>query len=65
MPEVLSDSAIFFNPEDESEIVNAMYMIRDNPTLRVQLIEKGRQNVKRFSWVNSAQQLNTLVDCLN
>ncbi|MDP8634653.1 glycosyltransferase family 1 protein [Serratia marcescens] len=65
MPEVLSDSAIFFNPEDESEIVNAMYMIRDNPTLRVQLIEKGRENVKRFSWVNSAQQLNTLVDCLN
>ncbi|TXE74870.1 glycosyltransferase family 4 protein [Serratia nevei] len=65
MPEVLSDSAIFFNPEDEYEIINAMYMIRDNPTLRVQLIEKGRENIKRFSWVNSAQQLNTLVDSLN
>lgn len=64
MPEVLSDSAIFFNPHNKEEIVNAMHYIANNSDERLQLIERGYLNIKRFSWENSAKKLSLVIDKL-
>ncbi|NIC25147.1 glycosyltransferase family 4 protein [Serratia plymuthica] len=64
MPEVLSDSALFFDPNSQEEIKNAMKFIATNPDARLQLIEKGYQNIKRFSWHNSAKKLSLIIDDL-
>ena len=64
MPEVLSDSAIFFNPHNQEEIVNAMHYIANDTDVRLQLIDKGYLNIERFSWENSAKKLSLMIDKL-
>lgn len=62
MPEVLRDSAIYFDPYNEADIALAMErMILDN-SLRTELVSKGYANVKRFSWNDSAAKVSQMVD---
>jgi glycosyltransferase involved in cell wall biosynthesis len=66
MPEVLGDSAIYFNPTNISEIQDAMYQIIDNKQLQNSLIDKGFLNINRFSWDKSADKLyNIILDTLS
>jgi glycosyltransferase involved in cell wall biosynthesis len=66
MPEVLGDSAVYFNPTDSSEMKNAMNLIIHNKQLQDSLINKGFLNISRFSWDESANKLyNTILDILS
>ncbi|WPR71647.1 glycosyltransferase family 1 protein [Flavobacterium sp. NG2] len=49
MPYVAGDAAILVDPYNVEEIKKALKEIKDNAHLREQLIERGIQNVKRFS----------------
>ncbi|EPF7462092.1 glycosyltransferase family 4 protein [Serratia marcescens] len=64
MPEVLADSALYFNPYDKNEIKDAVIQIANNPDKRSELIAKGYKNIHRFSWSNSARELSVLIDRL-
>ncbi|MFK3841206.1 glycosyltransferase family 4 protein [Serratia sp. NPDC087055] len=57
IPEILGDSALYFDPFDESEIVKAMEIIIKDDDLRNELIRRGNENIKRFSWQASAEKL--------
>jgi glycosyltransferase involved in cell wall biosynthesis len=61
MPEVLGDSAIYFNPSDVSEMRNAMDLIINNKQLQDSLINKGFLNVNRFSWDKSVHKLYNII----
>ena len=50
MPEVAGDAAILVNPERIEEIAEAMVCVLSNVDVRKQLIEKGKEQVKKFSW---------------
>lgn len=65
MPEVLADSALFFDPNKNSDIASAMTYIAANPVVRETLILRGFNNIKRFSWKESASNLNNLINKLN
>ncbi|HFI5640608.1 TPA: glycosyltransferase family 4 protein [Raoultella planticola] len=67
MKEILHDSVLYFDPESNSQIIQAIELINSDEGLRRSLIDKGRNNVRRFSWVNSANSLSFLIDrvCLN
>lgn len=54
LPEVAGDAAILVNPSDTEAIASAMLRLMVEPTLRQNLIERGLENVKRFSWTNCA-----------
>ena len=56
MPEVAGQGAVLINPKNIEEIAEAMYKIISDGKLRKDLIAKGYQNVKRFSWQKCAQQ---------
>ncbi|HDS5482516.1 TPA: glycosyltransferase family 4 protein, partial [Serratia liquefaciens] len=64
MPEILRDSAIYFDPSDEVGIASAMERIILDNDLRVNLIRNGDFNVKRFSWDASAAKISKMVDDL-
>jgi len=54
LPEVLQDSALFFSPNDIIELGNLMIKIVDDVNLRNDLVSKGNNNIKRFSWDKEA-----------
>lgn len=61
LPEVLQDSALFCSPMDSDSFADAMDRIIEDKELRDTLIEKGYQNVKRFSWKVSAKKIAQLI----
>jgi len=55
MPEIAGDAAIFIDPHSSDSIFKAIIKIQTNTHLKKDLIMKGRENIKRFSWDISAQ----------
>lgn len=65
-PEAAGEAAVYVDPLDVDNIADAMGRVLSDPELQKDLIEKGFQNVKRFSWEKSARQtLNTFEWLLN
>ena len=56
LPEILGESALLVNPNNPNEIAEAIYRIINNSDLRQNLIAKGCENVKKFSWQKCVQQ---------
>lgn len=56
IPEVVGDAGILINPEDPVEMANAIWRILSDKTLRDDLIQRGLQRVKKFTWERTAQQ---------
>ena len=50
LPEVLEDSVIYFDPRNEIDIIKKINLILNDQNLRGELVIKGRENIKRFSW---------------
>lgn len=60
LPEVGGDSVLYVDPYDIEEIAKGMERIAFDEKLRKDLVKKGFQNLKRFSWEKSAQRLLNL-----
>lgn len=65
MPEVLGDSALFFNPFDIEDISKKMLTIINDQEIRNNLVEKGYKNTLRFSWKSSAIKLIQILSIIN
>ena len=57
MPEVLQDSALFCEAIDVYGFAGQMCRLVESESLRSSLIEKGKMNVTRFLWQESAKKL--------
>ncbi len=55
--EVCEDAAIYFNPMDTKDIQNKIIEITHNETLKNSLVKKGDNQLLKFSWEQSANQL--------
>ncbi len=56
LPEVYGDAALYFNPLDADDIARTINDILVNDILRNELIKKGSQKVKEYSWQRMAKQ---------
>jgi glycosyltransferase involved in cell wall biosynthesis len=56
LPEVHGNAAIYFNPEDVTEMAEKINDVLKDSTLRATLVKNGRKRVKEFSWERMAQQ---------
>lgn len=56
MPEVGGDAVLYFNPGSEDEMRMQVEKVMNDNTLKLELIEKGRERVKLFSWETIAKQ---------
>lgn len=58
IPEVCGEgNAIFFNPYNIDEIVNALYLISKDKKIRENLIKRGKDRVKDFSWFDMVKEI--------
>lgn len=62
LPEVLGESALTCNPLDANRFAELMNDVFNNENLRANLIAKGYENVKRFSWNESAKKIVEIAD---
>jgi glycosyltransferase involved in cell wall biosynthesis len=56
IPEVVGDAACLFDPNDEASIVDAINSITANNDFKHDLIAKGENRVKQFTWDKCAYQ---------
>ena len=56
LPEVVGSAGIMVNPRSVEEIVRAVLQLTEE-NYRRQLINKGRERVKAFTWENTAEQV--------
>jgi glycosyltransferase involved in cell wall biosynthesis len=57
LPEVGGSAVLQFNPFDTDDIVKKIKMVLDDNSLRQELISKGRERLKYFSWQKTATEL--------
>lgn len=50
LPEVVGDAGILVDPEDTEAVVRALITATEEEAVREELIKKGYENIKRFSW---------------
>ncbi len=53
LPEVCGDAAVYVDPYDPQSIAEGVIKVLSDEKLRQSLIQKGYQQVKKFSWENS------------
>jgi len=56
MPEVLGDAAHYFDPTDVNDMADKIIEVLSSPKLRQTLVEKGKEQVKKYSWKRMAEQ---------
>jgi glycosyltransferase involved in cell wall biosynthesis len=56
LPEVAGNAALLVDPTDGDAIASAIRRVVADEALRAELIRRGFENVKRFSWQKCAQE---------
>ena len=56
LPEAGGDAALYVDPKDVSDIADNLRLMIKSPQLRKELIEKGYEQVKKFSWEKTAKE---------
>lgn len=62
LPEIGGDAVITFNPYNPEDMAEKIISVLDNPDLRSELIVKGRERLKYFSWEKTASHLLTIFE---
>lgn len=57
MPEILSDSAAYFDPKDSESFFSSLLKLEKSPERKKLLKLEGFENIKRFDWKRSAQEI--------
>lgn len=57
LPEVGGDAVLYIDPYNQESIVQGMEKLVVDKKLRANLINKGYENIKKFSWKKAARQL--------
>lgn len=60
MPEISGDGALIINPHNPKTITEGMLKILQNSGYCDELIEKGKQQATKFSWINMTQDVLAL-----
>jgi len=56
LPEVTGEAAILFDPKNVDEMTEKIKLGLSDENLRYNLIEKGFQQIKKFSWEKCARE---------
>ncbi len=60
LPEILGDAALYFPPDDVEAMATAMERGYSDERFRAELIAKGREQVKTYSWAAMARSILNL-----
>lgn len=62
LPEVAGDAAIYFDPTDKLSMLNSIQKVIYNDDLKKQLINKGIERVKEFTWKKTADKTKKIYE---
>lgn len=62
LPEAGGNAALYFNPEDSSDIAKTIDKVISDKNLREGMIKKGHTQVKKFSWEKTARQTLSVLE---
>lgn len=54
--EICGDACLYFDPKNLEELVNAIKILSNNSKLRKEYIQKGYDQVKKYSWKKAADE---------
>lgn len=57
LPEVIGEAGIMVNPYSFEEIARAIDLVVSNENLRTEMIRKGFEQAKKFSWTKTAEEI--------
>ena len=55
LPEVAGEAALFFDPEDQPGIADAVRRLLTDDALRTELVARGQERVRLFTWERTAE----------
>ncbi len=61
MPEVAGDAAIYFDPHSKESMAAALWTIASDAQLYTQLVERGTERLKKFSWERCAKETHAVL----
>jgi len=61
IPEVADDAVLYADADNFQEIAENIYVLINNPSAREDMIRRGFENLKRFSWADCAKDIATLL----
>ena len=65
MPEVAGDAALLVDPTDPNDIADKMHQLYKDEALRKKLIGNAREQIKKFDWNRSAENLwDSMMKCM-
>lgn len=64
LPEVAGMGAAYFDPFDVGEMTRVIAAVLTDDAARANLIQRGQENIRRFSWEQAAQQVAGIVSAL-
>lgn len=64
IPEIAGNAALYFDPNSEESILEAINNVVSNEALRVNLLEKGRERLKCFSWADTAEKTKSVYESI-
>ena len=56
LPEILGEAALYFEPNNEKDMAEIIKQILTNQTLKLDLKQKGLQQIKKYSWPDCAKK---------
>jgi len=56
LPEIGGDACLYFNPNDENDLLDKINNLLENESLRNELINKGKERIKLFSWKSCVEK---------
>ena len=64
LPEIAGDAALLIDPNDPEMLAEAIFQVMTDSSLRQRLIQRGRQQVKNFSWLSFTSEVLRSLDRL-
>ena len=60
LPEICGDAAIYFDPRNSNDIFKKINQVYNDKDLKKDLIEKGKRQVKKYSWEATCKETRLL-----
>lgn len=64
LPEVAGEGAVYFDPLNAGEMTGALKLGLEDEGLRSDLVRRGWENVRRFSWESAAMQILGIISAV-
>ena len=62
LPEVVGDAGIMIDPYDVDTLAKSMYQILTNDELKNDMVKKGLERAKMFSWEQAAKETSKMYE---